>query len=24
VIVVADQVGFWGEIEVIPVRPKKG
>jgi len=24
VIVVADQVGFWGGIEVIPVRPKKG
>ena len=24
VIVVADQMGFWGEIEVIPLRPKKG
>jgi ApbE superfamily uncharacterized protein (UPF0280 family) len=24
VIVAADQVGFWGEIEVISVRPKKG
>jgi hypothetical protein len=23
VIVVADQVGFWGGVEVIPVRPKK-